>query len=164
CRAAATTTTARRPAPARHRRRAIRPAGRQRCRAAGTTAIRWAFGLQRHGPWREKNGRRRSLSPRYSRLMLPRPLPIVLAALATSFATIACAQSPPVPPAQQVASAPAQAPRPGAPIKPQVDPRQARVAAAIQAAELGNFDAASYGDLADHPLYRWVEYASLRRN
>ena len=96
--------------------------------------------------------------------MLPRPLPIVLAALATSFATIACAQSTPVPPAQEVASAPLQRPTPGAPIKPQVDPRQARVAAAIQAAELGSFDAASYGDLADHPLYRWVEYASLRRN
>jgi soluble lytic murein transglycosylase len=96
------------------------------------------------------------------------PLPLVLAALATSFATVACAQSNPVPPADAAAVAeaatPVPAPAPGAPVSPQVDPRLNQVGAAISAAERGDFDAARYGDLADHPLYRWVEYASLRRN
>ncbi len=96
--------------------------------------------------------------------MLPRPLPIVLAALATSFATVACAQSTPVPPAQPVVAAPTQTPVPGSPIMPQVDPRLSQIGAAISAAERGDFDAARHGDLADHPLYRWVEYAGLRRN
>ncbi|MGH8085462.1 MAG: transglycosylase SLT domain-containing protein [Lysobacter sp.] len=96
--------------------------------------------------------------------MLPRPLPIVLAALATSFATFACAQSAPVPSAQPTAATPVRAPQPGTPIKPQSDPRLPQIDAAIRAAELGNFDAARFGDLADHPLYRWVELASLRRN
>ncbi len=96
--------------------------------------------------------------------MLPRPLPIVLAALATSFATLACAQSTPVPPAQSVAATAVQMPAPGAPIAPQVDPRLPQIGAAIRAAERGDFDAARHGDLADHPLYRWVEYAGLRRN
>ena len=99
--------------------------------------------------------------------MLPRQLTIVLAALATSFAPVACAQSPQVPPPAQPAATPASTtarPATAATIAPSVDPRRDRVAAAIQAAELGNFDAASYGDLVDHPLYRWIEYASLRRN
>ncbi|KGM54706.1 lytic murein transglycosylase [Lysobacter arseniciresistens ZS79] len=56
------------------------------------------------------------------------------------------------------------APAPGTPVAAQVDPRQARIEAAISAAERGDFDAAHFGDLADHPLYRWVEYAGLRRN
>ncbi|GAB2622555.1 lytic transglycosylase domain-containing protein [Novilysobacter erysipheiresistens] len=96
--------------------------------------------------------------------MPPRTLPIVLAALATSFATLACAQSTPTPPAQPTAATPVRAPQPGAPIKPLSDPRLPQIDAAIRAAESGNFNAARFGDLADHPLYRWVELASLRRN
>ena len=96
--------------------------------------------------------------------MLTRQTAIVLAALATSFAPVACAQSPQVPPPQPAAASAQPSPRAAAPIAPSVDPRQTRVAAAIQAAELGSFDATSHGDLADHPLYRWIEYASLRRN
>jgi soluble lytic murein transglycosylase len=44
------------------------------------------------------------------------------------------------------------------------DPQLQRVQAAIEAAERGDFDAAQYADLARHPLYAWIEYASLRRN
>lgn len=44
------------------------------------------------------------------------------------------------------------------------DPQLLRVEAAIEAAERGEFDAAQYGDLVRHPLYAWIEYASLRRN
>ena len=91
--------------------------------------------------------------------MLPRPLHIVLAALATSFATVACAQAPSTP----VTAAPPAATRPSnAPVAPLVDPQLARIEAAIQAAERGSFDASEYRDLGGHPLYGWVEYASLR--
>ncbi|MDR7100408.1 soluble lytic murein transglycosylase [Lysobacter niabensis] len=44
------------------------------------------------------------------------------------------------------------------------DPQQQRVAIAIQAAERDGFDASQYADLASHPLYAWIEYATLRRN
>ena len=44
------------------------------------------------------------------------------------------------------------------------DPQLLRVQAAIEAAERGDFDSTQYGDLARHPLYAWIEYASLRRN
>nr|WP_244244139.1 transglycosylase SLT domain-containing protein [Lysobacter alkalisoli] len=47
---------------------------------------------------------------------------------------------------------------------PLSDPRLPRVGQAIEAAEAGRFDATAYGDLANHPLYGWVEFASLRRN
>jgi soluble lytic murein transglycosylase len=45
-----------------------------------------------------------------------------------------------------------------------VDPQLAQVGAAIEAAERGQADTAQYAALARHPLYRWVEYASLRRD
>ena len=44
------------------------------------------------------------------------------------------------------------------------DPRLPQVRAAIEAAERGDFDAATYASLADHPLYPWIEYAALRRD
>ncbi|MCJ0826517.1 lytic transglycosylase domain-containing protein [Luteimonas sp. 50] len=46
----------------------------------------------------------------------------------------------------------------------QADPRLPQVRAAIQAAELGQFNAAQYGSLSGHPLYGWIEYAALRRD
>ncbi|WP_082576583.1 lytic transglycosylase domain-containing protein [Lysobacter sp. Root604] len=84
--------------------------------------------------------------------MLPRPLPLLFAALAATLATAACAQTTAAPPA--VASVPA----------PIADPLLPRVRAALEAAENGSFDAAQYADLARHPLYGWIEYAGLRRN
>jgi soluble lytic murein transglycosylase len=45
-----------------------------------------------------------------------------------------------------------------------VDSRLPAIRAAITAAERGDFDAAAQPALATHPLYGWVEYASLRRN
>ncbi|MGY0799983.1 transglycosylase SLT domain-containing protein [Lysobacter sp. A286] len=96
--------------------------------------------------------------------MLPPILPIVLAALAMSVATPACAQSNPTPPAQSSTATAAPEPAPTASIKPLADPQLPRVGAAIEAAERGRFDAGQYADLADHPLYRWIQYASLRRN
>jgi soluble lytic murein transglycosylase len=51
-------------------------------------------------------------------------------------------------------SVPAQAP----------DPRSAQIDAALAAAEAGRFDAAQFPGLAGHPLYGWVEYATLRRD
>ncbi|HEY5799031.1 MAG TPA: transglycosylase SLT domain-containing protein [Burkholderiaceae bacterium] len=48
--------------------------------------------------------------------------------------------------------------------KATVDPQLPRVRAALEAAELGRFDAGQYADIARHPLYGWVEYASLRRD
>ena len=84
--------------------------------------------------------------------MLPRPLPLLFAALAATLATAACAQTTAAPPA--VASVPA----------PIHDPQLARVREALDAAERGGFDAAQYTDLSRHPLYGWIEYAGLRRN
>lgn len=100
--------------------------------------------------------------------MPPRPLNIVLAALATTFATAACAQSAPVSgpdanPASAPLSTPASAHR-GAPIAPLADPQLPRVREAIEAAERGRFSASQYADLVDHPLYGWIEYAGLLRN
>ena len=86
--------------------------------------------------------------------MLPRPLSIVLAALATTFATVACAQPSIAVPA---------APRTAAPV-PRADPQLARVREALDAAERGQFDAAQYADLATHPLQGWIEFAGVRRN
>jgi soluble lytic murein transglycosylase len=37
------------------------------------------------------------------------------------------------------------------------------VKAAIEAAERGDFDPRAYGDLVEHPLHGWIEYAALRR-
>ena len=89
--------------------------------------------------------------------MLLRALNILLVALATTSFTAACAQ-----PAPQ-APAPAAAPNNAATaIAPLADPQLPRIAAAINAAERGGFDAAQYGDLSRHPLYGWIEYAGLR--
>jgi soluble lytic murein transglycosylase len=44
------------------------------------------------------------------------------------------------------------------------DPQLPQVRAAIQAAELGQFNAVQYGNLAAHPLYGWIEYAALKRD
>jgi soluble lytic murein transglycosylase len=43
-------------------------------------------------------------------------------------------------------------------------PSDATLQAAIDAAEAGRFDAASFPGIAAHPAYGWVEYAALRRN
>ena len=98
--------------------------------------------------------------------MVPRPLYLAFAALATTFATVACAQSNPVPPAEPPTrtATPVAPPVAGPAVAPVVDPRLERIGAAIEAAERGSFDAARDGDLTDHPLYRWVEYAGLRRD
>lgn len=93
---------------------------------------------------------------------------IVLAALATSFATVACAQPIPGPASEPAAPGPAKTSASvvatGAPVAPLVDPLLPRIGAAITAAERGDFDAGANRDLATHPLYGWVEYAGLRRN
>jgi len=44
------------------------------------------------------------------------------------------------------------------------DPQREQVRAALQAAEHGQLDAATSAALAKHPLYGWIEYASLKRN
>jgi soluble lytic murein transglycosylase len=44
------------------------------------------------------------------------------------------------------------------------DPQLPLVRAAIQAAELGQFNAVQYGSLSGHPLYGWIEYAALKRD
>ncbi|MFP7724038.1 lytic transglycosylase domain-containing protein [Lysobacter sp. D1-1-M9] len=101
--------------------------------------------------------------------MLPRPLTTLLVALATSFATGACAQPAPAPAAQASTAPPAATPVPAPPpltpsIAPVEDALLPRVRSALEAAERGRFTAAQYADLADHPLYGWIEYASLRRD
>jgi soluble lytic murein transglycosylase len=44
------------------------------------------------------------------------------------------------------------------------DPQREQVRAALQAAERGQLDPATSSALAKHPLYGWIEYASLKRN
>ena len=44
------------------------------------------------------------------------------------------------------------------------DPQREQVRAALQAAERGQLDATTSAALAKHPLYGWIEYASLKRN
>ena len=86
--------------------------------------------------------------------MVPRPFIIVLAACSVAIAATACAQTP-------AATAPVVIP----PLpKPMADSKLPRVRAALEDAELGRFDAASYSDLAQHPLFPWIEYAALRRD
>ncbi|WP_096382043.1 lytic transglycosylase domain-containing protein [Lysobacter enzymogenes] len=91
--------------------------------------------------------------------MLPRPLPLLAAALIAAIATTACAQTTASTPAQPAARPPALR----APPAPNVDPQLPRVRAALDAAERAGFDAGQYADIARHPLYGWVEYAALRR-
>ncbi len=81
-------------------------------------------------------------------------------ALATLAAT-ACAQSSPAPAFAAASATPAAL---DSSLKPLADPRLDRVGQAIEAARAGRFNAADYGDLTDHPLYGWVEYASLTRD
>jgi soluble lytic murein transglycosylase len=45
-----------------------------------------------------------------------------------------------------------------------LDAQRPRMRAALEAAERGQFDAAQYRDIISHPLYGWVEFASLKRN
>lgn len=86
--------------------------------------------------------------------MLPRPFTIVLVACTVALAATACAQSTAAAPPVQLPALP----------KASVDPQLPRVRAALEAAELGRFDAGQYSDIARHPLYGWVEYANLRRD
>ena len=44
------------------------------------------------------------------------------------------------------------------------DPQREQVRAALQAAERGTLDATTSATLAKHPLYGWIEYASLKRD
>ncbi len=44
-----------------------------------------------------------------------------------------------------------------------LEPQRAQVRAALEAAEAGRFDAAQAAALAGHPLYGWIEFATLRR-
>jgi len=89
--------------------------------------------------------------------MLLRPRNILLAALAGTFATSACAQPPtPSPRATAVTAA-------ATTVAPLADPQLPRILAAIEAAERGQSDAARQADISGHPLYGWVEYAGLRR-
>ena len=94
--------------------------------------------------------------------MLLRPLNILLATLAATIATAACAQI--APPAIVPAATASTADAASTPIAPLADPQLPRILAAIEAAERGQFDAARHAGLEAHPLYGWIEYASLRRN
>jgi soluble lytic murein transglycosylase len=72
--------------------------------------------------------------------MLPRIHHVVLAGVLALSSSVAAAQSRPI-----------------------ADPQLPQVRAALQAAELGQFSAAQYGNLGAHPLYGWIEYAALKR-
>ncbi len=96
--------------------------------------------------------------------MLTRPLPLLLAALATAFASAACAQSSPTPSTRSPATAAVTPPALTPSIAPINDPRLTRVREALAAAERGQFNATQYNDLGTHPLYGWIEFASLRRD
>ena len=86
--------------------------------------------------------------------MVPRPFIIVLAACSVALAASACAQTPASTPAVSIPPLP----------RPLADPKLDRVRTALLAAESGTFNAAQFSDLAQHPLYGWIEYASLRRD
>ena len=45
-----------------------------------------------------------------------------------------------------------------------LDAQRPQLRAALEAAERGQFNAAQYASLASHPVYGWVELASLRRD
>lgn len=86
--------------------------------------------------------------------MVPRPFIIVLAACSVAVAASACAQTPAAAPRVSIPALP----------RPLADSRLPRVRDALEAAETGRFDATQFSDLAQHPLYPWIEYASLRRD
>ncbi len=79
---------------------------------------------------------------------------MLLAACSVAIAASACAQTTAAAPAVVVPPLP----------KPLADPKLQRVRTALEDAELGRFDAAQYEDLVKHPLYPWIEYATLRRD
>lgn len=92
-------------------------------------------------------------------MTIPRSPRTAFALIMAALAGTACAS-----PAQTAAvAASTPAPRPST-LQPLPDPRLPRVGDAIDAAQAGRLDAGSHGDLADHALYRWIEYADLRRN
>ncbi|MGY3266076.1 soluble lytic murein transglycosylase [Lysobacter sp. HA35] len=96
---------------------------------------------------------------RYFRLL---PTSSILACvLATTMP--ACAQMPP-PDAKAAGAATPIAPVSPLLPAPRIDPQLGRVREALAAAEAGTFDAAAYADLVRHPLYGWIEYATLRRD
>ena len=88
--------------------------------------------------------------------MSPRPLHLIAAgALALACGSVAA----------RSAAAPSTAPQAAAnPPATAADAQLPQVRAAIEAAELGRFTAAQYGDLSSHPLYGWIEYAALKRD
>ena len=75
---------------------------------------------------------------------------------------LACCASPQVG-AQSTTAAARPAPAPVAPVAITPPVPDARVAAALEAAERGRFDLAADPALARHPLAGWIEYAALRR-
>lgn len=80
-------------------------------------------------------------------------------------ASAACAQSSPGQPAAKQTTPAAAVPRPADNrFEPMVDPALPLIDEAIRQAELGRHDASGHGDIAAHPLYRWVEYAALKRD
>ncbi len=86
--------------------------------------------------------------------------PLMLAGVLAALAGSARAQQVP---ARQASAQ--QAPGQQTPIQrvQRIDPQRAQVRAALEAAERGQFDAAQYDYLADHPLFGWIQYAALRR-
>ena len=84
----------------------------------------------------------------------------IAAAFAAAFA-LACCASPNVD--SRATTVPDNA-APAAPRRATSTVPMARIVAAIEAAERGEFDAAANADLAGHPLYGWIEYAALRRD
>ena len=108
--------------------------------------------------------------------MSSRPLHIVLAALLGTVAGSACAQPAPGGLAESQAPAPAPAPElaptpegtpaaapPELDIEPLQDPALPRIERALSDAAAGRMHAVP-ADLADHPLYRWIEHAALVRD
>lgn len=107
--------------------------------------------------------------------MRQKTTPIVIASLLAAFTTSGCAQPSPasvIPDparttpaaakagvgdaATQAATVETSTPAPG-------DARLARLRAALETAERGDFDASRFADLVRDPLWGWIEYAALRR-
>lgn len=90
------------------------------------------------------------------------PLRTLLAACIATCMTTACAQS--RPDARPLPGPAARMAVANEAIAPLRDRQRARIGQALADAERGRFDAATYADLTNHPLYGWVEYANARRN
>lgn len=105
------------------------------------------------------------------------PLKFLLATMLATSTTVACAAPPATPRSAPAATAAARSAAPAAggaaakaaraapiaPIAPIDDPRLPRVRQAIAAAERGA-PLTGFADLADHPLYGWIQYAGLQRD